>query len=135
MSATPDFNAAASGKTVKRPSPFSLRLTKDERARLERDAGALSLNAYVRSRLFGADVSPRKRTKKPPVQDRKELAQVLALLGRSSLASNVNQLAKGLNTGTLPAQPETDQAIRKACRDIAAMRAILMQSLGKRPKA
>ncbi|MBK76767.1 MAG: hypothetical protein CME85_14960, partial [Henriciella sp.] len=62
----------------KRPAPFSLRLTKAERARLERDAGSLSLNAYIRERLFGEDVSPRRRVKKAPVQDKQELAKVLA---------------------------------------------------------
>lgn len=118
----------------KRPAPFSLRLTKDERTRLERDAGPLSLNAYIRERLFGDKTSPRRRMKKTPIQDHQELAKVLAALGRSSLASNVNQLAKGLNTGTLPAMPETDEAIRKAAYDIACMRMMLMKALGKRPE-
>lgn len=129
-----EFRNSANPKP-KRPAPFSLRLTTAERARLERDAGSLSLNAYIRERLFGDDASPRRRVKKAPVQDRQELAKVLAALGRSSLASNVNQLAKGLNTGTLPVLPETDEAIRKACFDIAYMRMTLMKALGKQPES
>lgn len=119
----------------KRPAPLSVRLTKSERARLERDAGSLSLNAYIRERLFGEDASPRRRVKKAPVQDHKELAKVLSALGRSSLASNVNQLAKGLNTGTLLVLPETDEAIHKACFDIAYIRMTLMKALGKQPES
>ncbi|RIJ31037.1 hypothetical protein [Henriciella algicola] len=129
-----DFQRSANPKP-KRPAPFSLRLTKAERARLERDAGSLSLNAYIRGRLFGEHASPRRRVKKSPVQDRQELAKVLAALGRSSLAANVNQLAKGMNTGTLPAIPETDEAIRKACYDIAYIRMTLMKALGKQPES
>lgn len=135
MSKASHFNDISATAKPKRPAPFSLRLTKDERARLERDAGPLSLNAYIRERLFGESASPRRRAKKAPVQDRQELAKVLSALGRSSLSSNVNQLAKGLNTGTLPAMPETDEAIRKACYDIACMRMTLMKALGKQPKS
>ena len=99
------FNAASARPKKKRRAPFSLRLTRDERARLEWDAGPLSLNAYIRKRLFGEQASPRRRVKRAPVKDHQELAKVLATLGRSNLASNVNQLAKGLNTGTLPVMP------------------------------
>lgn len=52
-------DAAGVRQTPKRPSPLSVRLTDEERARLERDAGSMSLNAYIRERLFGEDVAPR----------------------------------------------------------------------------
>jgi len=55
-----DFRAVAEGKPAKKgnkqrkttPPPFSLRLTFEERAQLEREAGDMPLGAYIRSRLF-----------------------------------------------------------------------------------
>jgi len=52
----------------KKPTPFSLRLSFEERARLERDAAGMSLGAYIRERLFGEDAAPRKTRGKFPVK-------------------------------------------------------------------
>lgn len=43
-----------------RPAPFSLRLTHEERSRLEYDAGDQPIGAYIRSKLFD-DAQPRQR--------------------------------------------------------------------------
>ncbi|MEJ2681299.1 MAG: plasmid mobilization relaxosome protein MobC [Gammaproteobacteria bacterium] len=40
--------------------------------------------------------------KKRPIKDIKALSQVLAELGQSRIANNLNQLAKASNTGSLP---------------------------------
>jgi hypothetical protein len=88
--------------------PFSLRLTFEERAKLERDAAGMALGAYIRSRLLDAEtVAPRKRGKFP-VKDHQALAQLLGLLGQSRLANNVNQLARAANTGSLAVTPDTE---------------------------
>ena len=116
----------------KAPPPFSLRLTFEERARLEKEAGDRPLGEYIRERLFGDDVKPRKTRTRRPVQDQQELAQVLAKLGQSRLASSLNQLARASHLGTLPTAPETDQALQKACSDVAAMRSTLCSALGLR---
>lgn len=80
-------------------APFSLRLSPEERARLEREAAGLSLGAYIRSRLFGADAaSPPKSRGKFPVKDHKALAQAIGLLGQARIASNLNQLARAAHT-------------------------------------
>ena len=126
-------NAAPDARPKRRnkpPPPFSLRLTAEERARLEREAGSLTLSAYVRERLFGEAPARRRRTRKP-VEDHIALARVLAQLGQSSLASNVNQLARAVHVGTLPATPDTKAALDEACADVAAMRRDLMRALGK----
>jgi len=109
------------------PRPFSLRLTTAQRRALEARAGALSLGEYIRGRLF-SDTTP--RTTARPVRDHRALAEVLAKLGASRLSSNLNQLAKAANSGALPVTPETEDALRQACRDIAAMKAMLMTALG-----
>jgi hypothetical protein len=58
---------------------------------------------------------------------------VLGALGRSRLSSNLNQLAKAVNTGSLPVTPETEADLRQACRDVAEIRADLLRALGKSP--
>lgn len=109
--------------------PFSLRLTFEERAKLERDAAGMALGAYIRSRLLDPEtVAPRKRGKFP-VKDHKLLAQLLAMLGQSRLANNVNQLAKAANTGSLPVTPEVESTLVSAMRDINLMRSLLIQAL------
>lgn len=116
--------------TDQTPSPFSLRLSFEERAQLERDAAGLSLGAYVRSRIFDSgNPAPRHRGKFP-VKDQKALASVLAMLGQSRLGNNLNQLARAANLGTLEVSPDTEAALKAACRDIASIRHMLMVALG-----
>jgi hypothetical protein len=109
--------------------PFSLRLTPEERAQLDRDAGSVPLGAYIRSRLIDGGGSPRRAVRKP-APDQAGLARVLAELGRSRLASNLNQLAKAANSGSLPVTPELEAELAAACADIGAMRAALITALG-----
>ncbi len=114
--------------------PFSLRLTPKERAQLEQDAVGLSLGAYIRSRLFDESLPKRRTRNTHPVKDHQELAKVLAELGCSRLANNVNQLAKTANSGSLEVTPDTEQALKHACSDIRWMRHVLMSSLGLMPE-
>ncbi|MCG8441139.1 MAG: MobC family plasmid mobilization relaxosome protein [Caulobacterales bacterium] len=114
----------------KRPSPFSLRLSSEERARLERDAAHMPLGAYVKARLFGRPPSWRTRRSVATVAHAKSLAQVLGLLGQSRLASNLNQLAKAANMGTLPLTAETERRLQDACDDVRAIKGLLMRALG-----
>jgi hypothetical protein len=114
----------------KKPSPFSLRLTFEERAALEQDAADMPLGAYIRSRVFDQSRPPRRTRGKRPVKDHAELAQLVAALGNSRLSSNVNQLARAVNSGSLPVTPDTEKALKDACADIAWMRIAMMKSLG-----
>lgn len=114
----------------KKPSPFSLRLTFEERAALEHDAADMPLGAYIRSRVFDQSRPPRRTRGKRPVKDHAELAQLMAALGNSRLSSNVNQLAHAVNSGSLPVTPDTEKALLDACADITWMRIALMKSLG-----
>ena len=110
--------------------PFSLRLTLEERARLERQAAGLSLGAYIRERLLGSGETSRRTRGKFPVRDHAALAQVLALLGRSELAASLATLARAASTGSLPVPPETEATLQKACQDVAAVKSMLMKALG-----
>ena len=117
----------------KYPPPFSLRLTFEERARLEKEAAGMSLGAYIRSRLLGEDATPRRTRGKFPVKDHAALARALAALGASRLSNKLNRLAHSANMGGLPVTPETESEIRDACRAVQDIRAELMKALGSSP--
>ncbi len=129
---TNDFNTLANQKATKNPAPFSLRLSFDERGILENDAAGMALGAYIRERLFGEEVTPRTTRGKFPVKDHAALGRVLGALGQARLANNLNQLAKAVNSGSLPITPETEQILREACIDIRLMRSDLLIALGVR---
>jgi hypothetical protein len=94
------------------PTPFSLRLTFEERAALEKKAAGMALGAYIRERLLGEDAVPRRSRGKFPVKEHEALGRVLATLGQSRLSSNLNQLARAANTGSLPVSPDTEVALQ-----------------------
>lgn len=115
---------------IKRPPPFSLRLTFEQRTRLEEMAGDLSLGGYVLGRLFAAEANPSpRRRSKYPVKDHQALAQVLGMLGKSRLSSNLNQLAHSANSGSLPVTPDTEMALLQAAADVREMRKMLIAAL------
>lgn len=123
----------------KAAAPFSIRFTDKERAILAREAGTLSLAAHIRTKLFGDAVS-RRRSRNPsrkpqrPSVDRQALGRVLGELGKSRLASNMNQIAKAANMGALPVTPELLSDLKNACADIRTMRAMLIGALGLGPE-
>ncbi|GAA5070228.1 hypothetical protein N0B44_12220 [Roseibacterium beibuensis] len=130
-----EFNNIAKPEAEKAdyPPPFSLRLTYEERARLDAERGSKTLAAYIRERLFGVDAAPRKKRGNSPVQDKEALGRMAGALGQSRLSQNMNQLAKAANLGSLPVTPETEAEIKEACREISEMRAELLAALGKAP--
>ncbi len=113
--------------------PFSLRLTTEERARLYEQAGSLPLGAYIRTRLFGQNTEKRRPVRKPS-PDHQKLALVLSELGRSRLASNMNQLAKAANIGTLDFNDSVVDELQQACQAISQMRDMLITALGLKPE-
>lgn len=131
------YDAAALKKTkAKRPPPFSIRFTDDERARLDHERGVLSLAAYIRLKLFTApeqQSAERKRlTRKhsSPSAELAALSHMLGGLGQSRLASNMNQIAKAANMGALPVTPELEAELLDACAAIQEMRGRLIEGLG-----
>ena len=116
--------------TSKRKAPFSLRLTDDERQQLERQAGFMPLASYIKSVVL-TDEAPKYRKKaKPPVAQQQLLAEVLARLGQTRTANNLNQIAKAINQGTLYVDDELEADLKAAIAEVAWMRATLMQALG-----
>lgn len=130
MPLAPEFNQHSPKRP--RPAPFSIRLSEADRARLASEAAGAPLGAYIKSKVLGTIPVERKRRKVLTIQDREALAQALALLGRSHLSSNLNQLAHAVNIGILPATPETEAELLAALQDVRQMRGVLMAALGYR---
>lgn len=116
----------------KRTAPFSIRLSDTDRARLADEAAGAPLGAYIKAKLLGGELVERKRRKGLSIQDREALAQALALLGRSRLSSDLNQIAKALDTGIWPITPETEAELFAAIQDVRLMRRLLFSALGYR---
>ena len=113
-----------------RPAPLSLRLTPEDRQRLERDAAGVSLGSYIRWRLFDPDTPPPRHRGKAPVKDHQALSSALAKLGQSRIANNLNQLAKLAHSGSLVLTPEIEADLREALHHVGEIRRHLVDALG-----
>ena len=112
-------------------SPLTLRLTREERQRLEELAAGMTLSTYVRACVFGEEAKRRKRRSKDAVEDKQAIAEALALLGQSRIANNLNQLAYQANIGALEIGTQEREQIEEAYTHVLAMRALLVSALGK----
>jgi len=119
----------------RRPKPVFVRVTEQEREELERNAGDLTISAYVRSRCIGDSAQPHRTRGKRPVKDYEALCQVLGALGKSKLPNNVNQIAKAINTGTVALPEDMEAAMLEAAYNIAYIRMTLIKALGLKDSA
>lgn len=113
-----------------RPAPFSIRLSEPEKSDLSARAGERPLSVYIRECLFAGDTPRRARQSGIAIKDKDALAKALALLGRSRLANNLNQIAYAVNIGALPMTPETEDDLRASIAEVREMRQLLLAALG-----
>ena len=122
----------------KYPAPFSIRFTGDERKSLELAASGRPLAAYIRWLIFKEDMPemPRKRTRgESATIDHEQIAKLLGALGKSRIASNINQLAKAANSGSLPVTGEIINALNESVAAIKWMKETLIRSLSVKPQS
>ncbi len=124
-----ETSATKGNSKRKRPAPFSIRLSDEERARLVREAKGQPLSAYIKAKALGG-APLRVRRSGLSVQDRKALAQTLALLGRSKLPTFLGQIADAVEVGVLPVTPETEAALMEALKAVIYSRGLLVRALG-----
>lgn len=123
----PQTHSASSGNTTgPRPHPFSIRLSASERAQLEAEADGEPLGTYIKRKALSSPPLRRRAS----VADKAAMAQLLALLGQSRIANNLNQLAHAANLGILEQTPEEQAQLAFCIASIAQMRGLLIQSLG-----
>lgn len=122
-------------KKRKGPPPVSVRLSEAEYARLRHDAGTLSMAAYIRLKVFAEEeTAPRRksytRRRTSPSSELKVLGHMLGGLGKSEIASSLEDIAKAARIGALPVSPETEREILCACETIHDIRLRLISALG-----
>jgi hypothetical protein len=115
---------------AKRPSPFSLRLSADERAKLLAEARDVPLGAYIKDKLLGDASGGRGRKSARSVADQQALAQAVARLGQSQLWQNLGELAHAAHIGALPLTPEIEQELSATIAEVRAIRRDLVMALG-----
>ena len=116
---------------ARRRAPVSIRLSEPERAELATRAGTVPVSTYIKRVLFGDGGVPPRRETRRITPEREALGCLLAALGKSQLGNSLARLAKLAETGALYCDPETLAGLRRASDDLRAMRAMLMQALGK----
>lgn len=132
---SPDFKVSARSPKLKkrgRGRAFSVWLKPEEEAHLRALAAGSPIGTFVKSKALQDEHARHLSGKYGAVEDKKALAQALSLLGQSRLASNLNQIAKAANLGTLPLTPEVEADVGEACEYIADIRALLIKALGLR---
>ncbi len=115
---------------LKRPAPLSIRLTPEERQRLEQLAGSMSLAAYLK--LAALEGQRASRAHSRTRADQQMLARVLAALGTSQLAASLERLSYAAKNGTLYVDDTLAAKFAAACDDVRAMHLHLLEALGKR---
>ena len=119
--------------TNKPLSPFTLRLSPQERAQLAKLAQEMNMSqaAFIRAKVF--DGLLLKQKPNSAVLDHQMLAQLLMMLGDSRIANNLNQLAKHANCGTLELDNKALEAqLNESYEAVMWMRQSLLQALGLR---
>lgn len=114
------------------PAPFSLRLNEKERSELNKLANGAPLGQFIKDAIFTHGMRPA-QSRKPVIADQKLLAKLLGALGQSRIASNINQLAKAANSGSLPVNDEMLKSLQEAVNAIAWMRECLIRGMGLKP--
>ncbi|NVK34255.1 MAG: hypothetical protein HWE23_07235 [Rhodobacteraceae bacterium] len=113
----------------KRPAPLSIRLNDAERAQLVSEAKDQPLSTYIKAKALGTG-PVRLRRSGLSVEDRKALAQALALLGTSHLPTSLKQIARAVEVGVLPVTPETEAELFSALKTVCDLRGLLVRALG-----
>jgi len=109
-----------------RTETLTIRLTPDERAKIDEDAdrAGLTPGSYARQALMGAP-TPR-QVRRPPIE-RRELARLLGELGH--IGGNLNQIARGVNFGDGLDMYELTHVLA----DLGPVRDAILRALGREP--
>lgn len=116
-------------RNEKYTKPFSMRLTVEERARLDSAAGDMPLGVYVRSRIFDAP-SPRCRKVRRFDIDQSLLKKLLRELGRQHISSSLYRIMNAIDDGDLEVDEELDMELRCLCSDLRHLRRRIRKAIG-----
>lgn len=128
--------AALSSRKYKTPRDcprVTIRLSVEDHEKLKTQADGAALSVYLRALILKQQLPKRKLRSTASVEDRQAIAQLLALLGDSRIANNLNQLAYHANIGALVIDDETKGHIDEAYDHVLFIRNTLISALGMKP--
>lgn len=114
----------------KRPPPFSLRLSFNERAIIEAAADGDPLGAFIKDAALAAAKAAAKRRRSRRKQERKAWGRIMATLGKKGIGSNLNQIAYATNCGAVPSTDEILEALTENRKLLTEIRVTLLQLQG-----
>ncbi len=121
-----------SSSAKKRLTPLSIRPSDDiERAELLRRAGNMPFSAWAKSVLLDAPVQ---RSSPSVTLDKAVIAKLLAFLGSSRMAANLDVLASEARAGNLLLNETNATMLQQACADVSEIRLLLLSALGRQAK-
>lgn len=112
--------------------PYSILMSEAERHHIAQLAEPLGLSApeLIRTVMLSEDVEKKLLTIKKHHFDKQGSAKILAALGKSRIANNLNQIAKAIANGTLILSPDVIAQINEAYATIMWMRSLLIRQQG-----
>ena len=107
-----------------RNEQLTIRLSEAERSQIDEMAAAqgITAGALVRQIVLESPI-PRSSRRIPPSSLKPELAQLLGQIGK--VGSNLNQIAKGINSG----QTMAEQLLLRELQDLRSLRLSLRKAL------
>ena len=113
-------------ETRQRTVIMTIRFSRQEAEAVRKlaDRAGQSVASLLRNNLLGAPLPP--RAARRPTVDHQAVARLLGELGK--IGSNINQLARYANTGRYQ-----ENSIEMALRDLAELRLVCLQALGREP--
>jgi len=112
-------------------TPFSIRLTPAEKARLREDATGEPLGTYVKKTLFAPTTKAAARRRMID-EHSKLIGQVLAMVGSSGIADALTTMALTIQSGTFEDEEDIKTALNKAESELSDIRTTLLKALGMR---
>lgn len=109
--------------------PFSIRLSVEERARLDALAGDMPMAAYVRSRLFDTP-SPRHHKMRRFDVNQSLLKKLVRELGRQHISSRLHLIMNAIDDGDLELDDKLELELRYLCSELRHLRRNIRKALG-----
>lgn len=112
--------------------PYSILMSEAERTRAQAlaDIVGISVPELIRLSIDSDDLEKKLIRIKKKHLDRQDAAAILAKLGEQRYASNLNQLAREMNTGTLVWSVDAQNELLEACEAVLWMRDTLIRMQG-----
>ena len=125
------YRKSRSARHAKASTPFSIRLTPAEKARLREDAAGEPLGAYVKKTLFSPTTKAAARRTMID-QHAKLIGRLLAMVGSSGIADALTTMALAIQSGTFEDEEQIKIALNDATEELSEIRITLLKALGMR---